>query len=248
MLALALATLIGAILQSAAGFGFALVLAPVAIAVLGPDEAVSSLIVLSAFLGVLILLAEGRDPSILGHEVSMLTAWAVPGLGAGVILLAIASLEALQIAVGVVVLAAVLGGVGQPPRALARPAADGPPALGRAGTGLAAGLLTTSTGTSGPPLVLWLSRIGASPTEMRDSLAAAFLALDALAVIALALPGGADLELDAGTTTLLLAATLTGQLFGRAVFVRLDAQWFRRIGFALIVVTGIASVAAGLTS
>ncbi len=56
----ALATLLGATLQSATGFGFALVLGPAAFAVFEPAEALTVLLVLGAVLSVLMLFAERR--------------------------------------------------------------------------------------------------------------------------------------------------------------------------------------------
>ena len=55
MALLVVATLLGAALQSLAGFGFALVLAPAALSVLEPDEAVTTLLVLALALNALVL-------------------------------------------------------------------------------------------------------------------------------------------------------------------------------------------------
>src|ERR687897_1876874 len=100
-----LAALAGAVVQAATGFGFALVLSPALFAVLDPAEAVTALLVLGAALSVLVLLE--------GHEVRprllapMLVA-ALPGLALGALLLSLLSKEALQVGVGVAVVAAAL--------------------------------------------------------------------------------------------------------------------------------------------
>ena len=60
MLLAALAALLGAAVQSATGFGFALVLSPALFAVMEPTEAVTALLLLGAVLNVLVLL-EGHD-------------------------------------------------------------------------------------------------------------------------------------------------------------------------------------------
>ena len=56
----ALAALAGAFVQSATGFGFALVLSPALFAVLEPDEAVTTLLALGLALNVLVLFEHGR--------------------------------------------------------------------------------------------------------------------------------------------------------------------------------------------
>lgn len=265
MALVALATLFGATLQSAAGFGFALVLAPAMFAVLDPNETVSTLLVLGAALNLLILFGEGRERSVLAPEIAGLAGWALPGLVIGAVALTLLSRGSLQVVVGALVVGAVMvqtrgRGVRLPPAEAgvrARsidgdgiedlPAPGARPAAGaRAAAGLATGLLTTSTGTSGPPLVYWLDRVGATPEELRDTLSASFLGLNALAVAVLLLPGGAAISLDPGVLGLLIALTIVGRFFGRAIFVRLDPSRFRAIGLAVILLTGIASIAAGI--
>lgn len=238
------ATLLGAALQSLAGFGFALVLAPAALSVLEPDEAVTTLLVLGVALNALVLLTERRDREVLGGELRPLMLWALPGVAAGVVILGVVGRPELQVAVGALVIAAVVA------RAFVRPERDGPQrgdAALRIGAGLTTGVLTTTTGTSGPPLVLWFEHLGSSPSEQRDTLATSFLILGFLGVVALLVPGGASFDLDPVHVVVLLACTLVGQVLGREVFIRLDPGAFRRIGFALVLLTGIASIVAGLT-
>lgn len=244
MALLALATVAGATLQSAAGFGFALVLAPAVFAVLEPDEAVTTLLVLGAALNLLVLYSERRPRQPLGGEVTILLAWAVPGLVLGALILAALSRPALQVAVGVLVLLAAV--VQARTTARRHPSPDSSTATAsRAAAGLTTGVLTTTTGTSGPPLLLWFEHIGATPGQLRDSLSTTFLALNALGTAALLAPGGAALRLDAGTVAALLALTALGQLAGRAIFARLDHGRFRAVGLALVLLTGLASIAVG---
>ncbi len=238
------ATLLGATVQSAAGFGFALVLAPAAFAILDPDEAVTVLLILGLELNLLVLFGERRRAEPLWGELRPLMLWALPGIVGGVILLALLERPELQIAVGLLVIAAVTirmrGGV---EAGAARPGAGL-----QAATGLATGALTTTTGTSGPPLVLWLERIGATPGELRDTLGASFLILDVLGIAALLAPGGAHFEVEAEHVAALLIATLVGQFLGREIFARLPQEAFRRAAFVLVLLTGLASITAGIRS
>ncbi|MBA2256714.1 MAG: sulfite exporter TauE/SafE family protein, partial [Thermoleophilaceae bacterium] len=79
----AVAAFLGATLQSATGFGFALVLGPALIAVLTPAEALTTLLVLSASLNLLMLFSERRRRSIRWSDVLLLLAAAAPGLVGG---------------------------------------------------------------------------------------------------------------------------------------------------------------------
>src|SRR5918997_353574 len=157
----AVATFAGAAMQSATGFGFALVLSPALFATLDPAEAVSALLVLGLPLGLLVL-ADTRLDAVRWREIGPALLAAIPGLGLGAGVLAPASKPLLQVVVGVTVLAAV---VWQARRRSLEAGAEAPrrAAVGpRAGVaaGLASGALTTSISLSGPPLVLWLEAVG----------------------------------------------------------------------------------------
>lgn len=74
-----------------------------------------------------------------------------------------------------------------------RPAPAGaPPRRWELGAvGLSVGVLTTTTTTNGPPMVLWLQRAAATPGELRDS-AMAMSAILGVAGLGLVTPAGSD--------------------------------------------------------
>jgi uncharacterized membrane protein YfcA len=238
-----LATLVGAAVQSATGFGFALVLSPVLFAVLEPGEAVTVLFVLSALLSLLVLVSERRDSHVLRGPVAALLAWSLPGLAAGALILSVVSKPPLQVAVGVAVVVALLVQlrVDEPHG----PAAGWHPAA----AGVTTGLLSTTTGVSGPPLLIWLERLGATPDQTRDTLAASFLGLTIpsaaalLAVGKLGVGGVSAFELVA-----LLAAVALGRALGRQAFVRFDRERFRQAALAVALLAGVGSIVAGLAA
>lgn len=238
----ALATLLGATLQSATGFGFALILGPALFAVFDPTEAISTLLILGAVLSVLILFGERRDREIRAADLRLVLFASVPGLIAGVFVLAVLAKSPLQVAVGVAVLCAVALQVRHDPA----PATAGSVSFPlRGGTGLLVGLLTTTTSTNGPPLVLLFQRLGYTPAQQRDTLAAAFLFLDVLGVLAFVplLANGEGLPL--ASIAVLVVLTVAGQVLGRRLFLRLDPAAFRTAGLILVTLAGIASVVAG---
>jgi uncharacterized protein len=239
----AIAALVGATIQSATGFGFALVLSPAMFAVVEPEEAVGALLLLGLALNLLVLIEDGGHAD--WRRIAPMLVAAVPGLVAGVLLLSALSKEALQVIVGLAVIGA---GAWQ---LRARRSAGGerrgselPAAVGWA-VGFVSGTSTTSISVSGPPIVLWLEAHGVRPTEFRATLAASFLALNLAGWVMLFAAEGGD-SLDFGLVAPLLGLVLVGHVLGTVAFRRIDPQRFFVIALVLVMCTGAASLAAGL--
>lgn len=233
----AVGVVVGAALQSATGFGFALVAAPLVFAASDPAEAVGLMTLLGVVVNLLILLGERRRPRPLGRECAVLVAAAAPGTVAGIVVLRALDAVTLQVAVSVGVVATLLA---------RRAAGDRQaPTWAAPLAGFASGALNTSTTTSGPPLLLYLSGRGIEPGRLRDTVIATFLGLSVLSAAALwasgtegAVPGGRELAL-------LVPLAVAGQLAGRPLFTRLaHGGGYERILTALLLV----SVAIGLAT
>ena len=225
----------GAALQSATGFGFSIVAAPLVFAVVEPEEAVGLLIVLGSLVNVLTLATERRRPHPVWRECVVLLAFALPGAVAGVAVLRALDPVALQIAVTAGVIATLaarrLTGSRQ------APAWAGPIA------GLAAGGLTTSTTTAGPPLIVYLLGRHLDPVRMRDTMPVCFLGLSVVGVIALAVTGTSGAVPDAGLVALLVPVVIAGHLAGRPLFAALLRSGRYE---AVLISVLLASVAGGL--
>lgn len=243
MVLAAVAVFAGAALQSATGFGFALLCAPALIAVLGAHEAVGTVIVLSIAMNLLVLAGERRRLHVLGGPLAALLAAALPGLAAGALLLAVISRAALQVLTGVAVLAAAAVAAR---RGRARRHEDRRGAT--AAVGLLTGALTTATGVNGPPIVLWLQHRALTPAQVRDSLSAAFLVLNVFGIAAVALLGGSGRTVGIVVPALLLPLVVLGHAAGRRVFARLEAERFRAAGLVLVAAAGAASLLGGLAA
>jgi uncharacterized membrane protein YfcA len=237
----ALAAFAGAFVQSATGFGFALVLSPALFAVLEPVEAVTALLALGFVLNLLVFFEHGRPGAVDWRSILPMLLAAVPGLAVGFAVLEALSKQALQVAVGVAVLLAA-GWQLRQRRRRKRPAL---PAWAGWAVGFLSGTLTTSISVSGPPLVLWLEARGVDPWEFRALLAASFLALNfAGCVLLLVLDGSA--ALDASVVLSLLGLVVAGHVLGALAFRRFDRERFFAVVLLLVVATGVASVVAGL--
>lgn len=234
----ALALFAGAALQSATGFGFALVSAPILFALLGPQEAVTTGVLVAMVLNLMTLAGERRRPQVRTGDASALLLWSVPGLAVGALALRELSERVLTVLVAVAVLAGlalrVLGR--RRTAATARPRAWHLPVAG-----LTSGAMSTATSLNGPPLVFCLLARGATPVQMRDTLAAIFVVHAALGLPALLLTGTFAMP-DA--VWLLLLAGVAGQLLGRRAFGRLRGEHYERVVLAVLAVTALVALAA----
>ncbi|HEY2602188.1 MAG TPA: sulfite exporter TauE/SafE family protein [Thermoleophilaceae bacterium] len=233
--------LAGACVQATTGMGFALILTPVAFAFLSPVNAIITVTALGLELNLLVLLGERRRPKVAWRELAPVVAAVVPGTVCGVLALRALPKPALQIAVGVTVLAAVALRV----RAAGRAASAGPGSThARLALGFATGALTTSAGVSGPPLALWFSRRGLPAAEVRDSLTAMFLVVGLIAGVAL-LPELGHAHLNAALLAAALCCVVGGHALGSRAFRRLGSRSFEPLLLAMILVAGVASIAVG---
>lgn len=236
LLVAAAAVAVGATLQSAAGFGFSLVAAPLVFATVGPEEAVGLLTLLGAEVSLLTLATERRRPDPALRECALLLAAAIPGAVVGVAVLRALDTLALQVAVSVGVIATL---------AVQRLSAADLPRWAGAPTGFAAGCLATSTTTSGPPLIVFLLGRDLSPERMRDTLPVCFLGLSAIAGLALWATGTTSALPDAWLVAVLVPVAAAGQLLGRPLFARLvDSGRFE----VVVTVVLLASVLGGLAA
>ena len=236
LLVAAAAVALGATLQSAAGFGFSLVAAPLVFAAVGPEEAVWLLTLLGAEVNLLTLATERRRPQPVFRECAVLLAAAAPGVVAGVAVLKALDVIALQVAVSVGVLATL---------AVRHLAAERLPRWAAVPAGFAAGALTTSTTTAGPPLLVYLLGRRLPPVRMRDTLPVVFIGLSALGALALVATGTTAALPEGEAIAVLVPVAAAGHVLGRPLFARLA-----RSGRFEAVVTGVllASVLGGLAA
>lgn len=243
--AVALVVLLGAAVQSATGFGFALVSGPALFLLLEPAEAVTALLVLAIAVNVLVVAGRAAGGSVRWPELARLVSAALPGLVGGALLLGVVPKPVLQGVVGAGVLLAVAlqvwrqpaTGVTAPPRA---------PHGSALAVGVLVGVLTTTTGTNGPPLVLWLERRRRAPADARRTISAIFLALNLLGAVTLAAVGRGVSSTRPALLGVLLLGAVAGYAAGAAVFRRMDPRRFRIAGLVLCTAAGLAAIASAL--
>jgi uncharacterized protein len=235
-LALLPAATVGSAAQSATGYGLALPVAPVAVALLAPADAVLAVTCGGIMHASLAIATRRRRLDVRKTDAALVLAAAVPGLLLGALLVSRVPTPPLQIAVGLAILLAAGLRLHEPGRAagLATPQA-----------GLLAGALTTTVGICGPPLVIWLRARRVGLTQLRDTLAIVFLGLNLAAVPSVA-AGGASVPL--ALLALLAAGLVAGHVAGVAARRRLEAGTLERSLAAILVAAGAASVIGGVAT
>jgi uncharacterized membrane protein YfcA len=221
-LVVAAVALVAAVVQAATGLGFALVLGPALFALLDPESAIVAITVLGLALNGLVLFAERRRPQVAWGEVRPILLAAIPGAVCGVLVLRTVPKPGLQILIGVAVVAASAARI----RARAR-----------------------ATPPNGPPIALWLTRRGLAPSEVRDSLSAAFMGLGLIggAVLAPVLVASGH-HVAWGALGIAALAVLAGHAAGHRAFARLDGDRYEPLVLGLVVAAGLASVVAGVVA
>jgi uncharacterized membrane protein YfcA len=231
--------LAGGVLQSSTGFGFSMLTSPLLLALLGPEETVTASSILGLFLSCVLLVGEGRRPSVAWHDVVVLVACSLPGLALGAVAVRVLPVQALAVAMALGVAAGFIV------RLRVRGRSTGHvPAWSAPLAGVASGALGTSTGISGPPLIFHLLARGLEPSHMRDTLAAVFTAFGALGLVALALAGSLDVPEG---MPLLAVAALAGQVAGRGVFARMKPAAYEPVVLAVLAVAAAIALVSAFT-
>jgi uncharacterized protein len=228
---------VGASTQAATGFGFALIAAPTIGAALDPARAVTLIALLGLAVNAATLLHAGDRRAVRRTDTMGLLAWALPGMVAGAAVLRWVDADALRVVSGALAIAAAVVMVGGRGMALLRR---------RGPAGASAGVLTTTTGFNGPPLVLYLLAHDASPDQLRATLAACFAATGAIGLVALAAAGTLRLPDSAALVIACGGASALGWVAGRAVRGRLSVRTLRALAIVTVALAGFAAIAVGL--
>lgn len=223
--------------QTVSGFGFALIGTPLVAVLAGPKEAVVGLTMIGVLL-VAQLSVRGRG-YVDRPTVRVVTVSAIVGMPLGLLVLVRADDRVLTfvIAMAVIAFSLLLW------RGARVPAGRGTDAT----AGFIAGILSTSTGTSGPPIVIALSVKRLEPAVFRATISAIFLVQGSVALALFAL--GEQITRDALSVALAgLPGVLVGSIVGERGFRRLDTPTFRRVVLGMLFLSGLVALFGALWS
>jgi hypothetical protein len=219
--------------QAIAGFGFALLAVPVlALVADAPTAVVGTSVV--GLIPLLVNVVRDRRYAAWRTAAAMCLAAGV-GLPLGLLILRGVPERGLTALIAVVVLGCTAI-VWRPPRlARVHPALIG-------AVGVLTGVLTTSTGTNGPPLVASFHAMGYGHRALRATVAAVFLGTGVLAAVGFVI-AGAVTPRAALLAAVGVPAALAGWFAGNHLFARLDPDGFRRVLLGALATCGALAVA-----
>lgn len=224
-----------ALLQTATGFGFGLIAAPMLLIVLNSATAIQVAIILSLLIALILI------PSLYRHVDKRLLRLFVfgscVGIPLGISIYIAIDLILLKILAGVVVMMSVLSTTGIAGGRRHSDSARSGPTRDLA-IGVVAGIMNASLAIPGPVPVARMVRLAAS----REAIRATILALFVFSYpVAIALQAGlAGFTLDTlKVTAILIPATLAGILVGRALVSRITQHTFIRIIVILLTATSL---------
>ncbi len=214
-------------IQSLSGFGFSLFIVPVLAVLIGPKETVFLANVLSVVLNAIQL--RHMRASVDWQASGMLILGSFLGMPVGVAVLVILDPAVLKIAIAVTVIAFTVLLI----RGL-RLHHGG--RAGDIGVGFVSGLFNTSTSMSGPPVVIYLQGKGLPPMRFRATATFFFFVGGVGAVVLLSL-GGASTWLAWKAAAVALPGVFGGRFVGNAFYRKVSDVLFRRLIFAVLLLS-----------
>jgi len=228
-----------ALMQAAVGFGFAVVFTPLLSLAMGARDAIALSLILSMSLSLVVYFGDRPRAPLRSVLPMFLAATVVTPLG--VYVLAVAEDHVLRIAIGVAVLASVVGTVVSP-HPVGERRQNLPAVLG---VGVLSGLLRGATGMGGPPVVLYEHWRGAPMADIRRRLLAFFAMTGVTGTLLAAGSGIFTLDMVAHSAAGLPAVAIA--LYGgRFIRPRLTPFWFRVLSMGLLVFMSAVSIVGAL--
>lgn len=222
--------------QGLAGFGIGLVSLAFLPFLMSPQHAIVLITLYAAVFIAIIFIPLRRDFTL--HGMIELVVGTIVATPAGVWLLAELPSDLLKRLIGLVLLLIVaLEWLGLYPERL----------RGRGwgfGAGVAAGLLGGAIGTPGPPVILYAAAQDWSPRTVKANIQAFLIVNQAVILIGYWWAGLLDREIWR-LTWLFAVPAVTGLIAGMLLFNRLDRERFRRVVFAVLLLSGLVLLIGG---
>jgi len=230
--------------QSIGGFGFALLAVPLAALIVDLELAVIAVSIGSLFNVIILSLRTRRD---VNREVAVrFNVAALLGMPIGVYVLETTPQRPLKVALGAVIILATLALIEGTKRLQNLGSSwPSPKRVVEITAGWISGVLSTATGTNGPPLVLALNLRRLQPHVFRATLAITFAVSGAVSMmffVAFGMVTRQAVLLASAAVPLILA----GQAIGLRVQPRLSEKRFDRLVYVLLLASGLSVAMSGL--
>ncbi len=223
--------------QGVSGFGFSLISIPLLALVVPVKAAIVGGAVLGLVQSSLIVARDHHHVD--WRSAAVLMTAALAGMPIGLLVITRVREEPLQIVIAVTVLLF----TGLLWRRVRLPTDS---LLAEAGVGFTSGMLSTSTGMSGPPLVIALQARGVHPSAFRATLATVFISGSAISLLLFWSRGLVTAD-SVSVAAAGLPGLLIGIVMGELAFRRVDHDRFRAIVLGLLVVSALFALGGALT-
>lgn len=231
------AILVGATISGLTGFGFGLVIVPIMLLLFPPPTVVVLTSSLAIASGLPILIEDRRKVRL--RIISPLMIPAIVGLFVGIQILTRLDTRYIKLTAGIVVVifAAMVARGFVIPGIRSRIA----PVV----AGFTSGMLGTSTGMSGPPVVLLLTDRAPEPRVFRASITFYFSTMNLIGILLVTRTGFVGRR-EFALAVVFLPLALFGRRVGQRVLYRVNPDQFRRISMALLMLTGASGITTAL--
>lgn len=232
--------IVSSFMQTVTGFGYAIITAPLLALALGPKDTVMLTILTGFIVRLFMLRATKNDASF--KAIYPLIMAAVLGVIPGAYVMTMISNDSLKMFIGFVLLlaAAALWKEYHLPIKHSR--------FAEAIVGGLSGFLATTTSINGPPVILYYLNSGAEENKnaFRGNLTRYFLLINVVALVMSYLTGTLQIQNLWLQTLLAVPAQYIGFLLGERFFHRLNAETFRRITLAMVVLSSVVIISSTL--
>ena len=231
------AVLFAAFIRGLAGFGLALILAPILLLTLNPV----AVVVINLFLTLLsnILVVLRSFVSVNFKRILPMTLSSLLGIPLGAWIISVISPTTLKILIGTVIICFAV------PVAIGFRKTFASERLSSSIAGFFSGILASSTSLGGPPVVLFMHSQDWSKELIHPSLAAYFIFLACCSLGALSLSGQVNVGMIT-TAASLAPAMIVGVSLGMIAFRRVNARFFRALSVSIVICAGLLGVVSGL--
>ncbi len=220
--------LVASILQSSTGFGFSIIAAPFLLLIFDPAEAIQINLILSLVISIVLIRKISKDIDV--GVLKRLIAGSLTGLPIGIVIFLFIDIERLKLIVSLIILVLTVMlifrfKISQNKRR-------------DLGAGGLSGVLTTSMGMPGPPLLLYFSGTAVLKAKLRGTTLAFYLFIYFMSLLIQTVFTGTN-KITWISSGLALPLVFIGLFLGQILFKRIDQNTFGIVIYCLLIFTGI---------
>lgn len=239
---IAIVAMIGMITQRILGFSLGMFLTPILLVFFNPPVSITVSLFAGTFACAILLYNSRHSFELAWGIIFRLFIVAIPGLLLGSYIVTRIDKAWLQIIIGVLIIVSIVIQeyfFPKPTRSLGI-------SRGVSLTGFTAGFLNGTAAMAAPPLVMYMRSHVASPNQIRQNLAVAFILMNTVSMVAIHLFKPDSLTSSGITVFLLLVPiAIVGNVVGQLIATKINTKQYHKMVFVAVIAAGIASIVFG---